>query len=261
MCRVLRRRRPDAHGDRRSHRIPRVATARCAIPRPCGGRGCPARSARRWIRAPQCRWRSTSPTEQEREIVFRLGAAQQRRRRQPAGAALPRIAAAARSARGGVAALAAHAGRRAGGNARRRAQRADQWLADLSDDRVPPVGAQRLLPVGRRLRFPRPVAGRDGAGARRAALLREQIVLARADSSSKATCSTGGTRPRAAACARIAPTIIFGCRWRPAATSSPPATPAMLDETSRFLEGRPVNAEDDSYYDLPGRSDETRDAL
>ena len=32
---------------------------------------------------------------------------------------------------------------------------------------------------------------------------------------------------------------------------------AVLDETVHFLEGRPVNAEDDSYYDLPGRSGET----
>ncbi len=31
----------------------------------------------------------------------------------------------------------------------------------------------------------------------------------------------------------------------------------VLDEPSRFLEGRPVNPEDDSYYDLPGRSEET----
>jgi cyclic beta-1,2-glucan synthetase len=31
----------------------------------------------------------------------------------------------------------------------------------------------------------------------------------------------------------------------------------VLDEIVRFLDGRPVNAEEDSYYDLPGRSDET----
>jgi cellobiose phosphorylase len=31
---------------------------------------------------------------------------------------------------------------------------------------------------------------------------------------------------------------------------------SILDETAHFLEGRPVSAEDDSYYDLPGRSDE-----
>jgi cellobiose phosphorylase len=32
---------------------------------------------------------------------------------------------------------------------------------------------------------------------------------------------------------------------------------AVLGETAHFLEGRPVNPEDDSYYDLPGRSSET----
>jgi cellobiose phosphorylase len=31
----------------------------------------------------------------------------------------------------------------------------------------------------------------------------------------------------------------------------------VLNEPVRFLEGRPVNAEEDSYYDLPGRSEET----
>ncbi len=31
----------------------------------------------------------------------------------------------------------------------------------------------------------------------------------------------------------------------------------LLDEPVHFLEGRPVNAEDDSYYDLPGRSADT----
>jgi cellobiose phosphorylase len=30
----------------------------------------------------------------------------------------------------------------------------------------------------------------------------------------------------------------------------------ILDESAHFLEGRPVKAEDDSYYDLPGRSEE-----
>jgi cyclic beta-1,2-glucan synthetase len=32
---------------------------------------------------------------------------------------------------------------------------------------------------------------------------------------------------------------------------------SILDESAPFLEGRPVNAEDDSYYDLPARSDES----
>ena len=31
----------------------------------------------------------------------------------------------------------------------------------------------------------------------------------------------------------------------------------VLDEPVHFIEGRPVNAEEDSYYDLPIRSEET----
>ena len=52
-------------------------------------------------------------------------------------------AAAQRCARGGQALLAAHAGRRAGRNARPVARRAGQRLAGLPDAGVPPVGAQR----------------------------------------------------------------------------------------------------------------------
>ena len=33
----------------------------------------------------------------------------------------------------------------------------------------------------------------------------------------------------------------------------------LLDETASFLEGRPIRTEDDSYYDLPSRSDEKED--
>jgi len=32
---------------------------------------------------------------------------------------------------------------------------------------------------------------------------------------------------------------------------------SILDEPAHFVEGRPINAEDDSYYDLPSRSDES----
>ncbi len=48
--------------------------------------------------------------------------------------------------------------------------------------------------------------------------------------------------------------------WLPLATSHyvlATGDATILDESAPFLEGRPVNAEDDSYYDLPGRSDET----
>jgi len=48
--------------------------------------------------------------------------------------------------------------------------------------------------------------------------------------------------------------------WLPLATCRYVLTTgdmSILDETAHFLEGRPVNQEDDSYYDLPGESDES----
>ena len=70
----------------------------------------------------------------------------------------------------------------------------------------------------RRVRLPRSAAGRDGAGPLPSRACCASICCcARRGSSAKATCSTGGIRPRAAACARIAPTTICGCRWRRAA--------------------------------------------
>ena len=48
--------------------------------------------------------------------------------------------------------------------------------------------------------------------------------------------------------------------WLPLAVSryvSSTGDTGILNETINYLEGRSVNAEDDSYYDLPNRSEET----
>src|SRR5688500_3798313 len=79
---------------------------------------------------------------------------------------------------------------------------------------------------------------------------------ARGASSARATCSTGGIRPRAAACARIARTTTSGCRG-PRRYVLATGDAAVLDEPVHFLDGRAVNPEDDSYYDLPARSSES----
>ena len=152
-----------------------------------------------------------------------------------------RGSAAAREAlEGGLAVLEPHPRRRARRNARPAAQRPGQRLAAVPDPGVPPVGPQRLLPVGRRLRLPRPVAGRDGAGPLPSRACCASICCgARPTSSARATSSTGGIPPRAAACARTAPTITSGCPSRPAAMCSPPATPACSTSTSTFSTAAP----------------------
>ncbi len=50
-----------------------------------------------------------------------------------------------------------------------------EWLADVPDHRSTLLGAQRVLPVWRRFRFPRPVAGFDGDGPRQPATARGNI--------------------------------------------------------------------------------------
>ena len=253
--RVLRRRRPDAHRDAATAPSSSAATARSRNPaamaraRLSGKVGRGARSLRRASRSP---FELADGRGARDRLPARRGP-QRRRRRQP-GAALPRIRAprAPRSTRCARTGSARSAPCRCETPDASLNVLANGWLR-LPDARLPPVGAQRLLPVGRRLRLPRPAAGRDGAGPRRArARCASTCCAARPASSSKATCSTGGIRRRAAACARTARTTTSGCRSRPAATCRRPATPACSTSRSRFLEGRPVNPGDDSYYDLPG---------
>ena len=146
-------------------------------------------------------------------------------------------------ARGGLALLEPHAGRGLRRNARPLGQLPGQRLAALPNARLPHLGPQRFLPVGRRLRLPRPAAGRDGAACTPSRACCASICCgARPTSSARATCSTGGIRPPAAACARTSPTTTSGCRWRPAATSPAPAIPACSTSSIPFLERAPAQA-------------------
>jgi cyclic beta-1,2-glucan synthetase len=82
-----------------------------------------------------------------------------------------------------------------------------------------------ILPVGWRLRFPRSVAGRDGAYPRRAAFLREHLLLCASRQFRKAMSSIGGIPQRAEACARTVRMITSGCRSRRAVMFSPRGIP------------------------------------
>ena len=130
-------------------------------------------------------------------------------------------------------------------------------LAALPDAGLSRVGALGVLPGGRRLRVPRPAAGRDGARAWPSRSWRASTCCApRRGSSSRATSSTGGIRPAAAASARGSPTTCSGCRTSSPATSRSPATARVLDEVVPFLEGPPLAAGQHESYFEPRVSDE-----
>src|ERR1017187_4212779 len=151
------------------------------------------------------------------------------------GRSVPRGRPSPRGAGISVAVLEAYVRRGQCGYARRVHQYVDQRLASLPDALLPFVGTQRILPERRRLRFARLVAGRDGADPlrtspaprtsvavrvpavsrrRRAALVAPALGPRGADalylsgSFANDTCTTGGTRPRAAGCGRAVRTTI-----------------------------------------------------
>ena len=91
--------------------------------------------------------------------------------------------------------LEAHARCRAGRDTGPVAERAGERLAPLPDAGLPFLGAQRLLPVRRRIRIPRPAAGlrwRWCTPSRSSCA--STCCAAPRTSSRKATCSTGGIR-------------------------------------------------------------------
>ena len=99
---------------------------------------------------------------EEREIIFRLGAAGNR---DDARDLVRRFRGSA-AARGALEVVTNYWKRALGAvmrrNARSLRQCAGQWLANLSSHGLPPVGKDRVLPVIGRFRFSRSTAGRDG---------------------------------------------------------------------------------------------------
>ena len=88
-------------------------------------------------------------------------------------------------------------------------------------------------------------------------LVRDHLLLCASRQFRKGMCSIGGTRLQAGACVHIVRMIISGYHWQRAAMYLHTGDTGVLDETVHFLEGRPVKAEDDSYYDLPSSSEES----
>ncbi len=112
-----------------------------------------------------------------------------------------------------------------GEDARRGARHDLEPLAALPDARLPRLGALGLLSIGRGLRLPRPVAGRDGARLLRA------VNRARADRARRRA-----PVPRGRRAALVAPAHRAG---RPHALLGRPAVAALRHELLRREDGRP----------------------
>ena len=140
---------------------------------------------------------------------------------------------------------------------RSRARPAAEPLAALSGAGLPRLGPLGVLPVRRRVRLPRSAAGRAGAAVTPRRDWRARICCApRRGSSSKATCSTGGTRPAARACAPASPTTGCGCPTPRCTTSRPPAT-RRARRAGAVPRRPPLKPDEHEAYERPAISAET----
>ncbi len=156
----------------------------------------------------------------------------------------------------GVAALDAHPGCGACGNSGPFPQRAGQRLAFVPDTGVPSMGAQRNLPVRWGFRVSRSIAGCNGAYSRRILSRARAPASLRGPAISEGDVQHWCIRQPAGACGH---TCSDDYLWLPLATCRyvfATGDTGVLDEPIPFIQGRPVNADEDSYFELPGNSEE-----
>ena len=168
--RVRRLQRSDPHASPATAPSSSAATARWPTPRPCAACGSPAASARDSTLAPPCRSRSTLDDGQERTSSSSSAPPGVKKQARQLVQRFRGVDSAHRALEGVWDYWSRTLGAVYCRNARPGRQLPGQRLAHLSDARLPHVGPHRVLSVGRRVRLPRPIAGRDGPGACRAAV-------------------------------------------------------------------------------------------
>ena len=241
--RLLRCRRRLAQRHRRPQRVPRPQRQHARTGGDGPQRTCPAGSAPGSIPAARSRWPFARRRARRARWCSGSGHGATPAEASDAGAALPRLRLGRRRAGRGARALAPDPGHGAGAHAGAGAERAGQRLADVPDDRLPLLGAQRLLPVRRRVRFPRPAAGLHGDDACRARTgARQQLLLCAAHQFVEGDVQHWWHPPQTAACA---PHCSDDYLWLPLATSRyvlATADTGVLDERVGYVEGRPLHA-------------------